>query len=164
MPLPIYGRTIPGELPRPLPGYRYHCTSNHNIIFFLTPICSSLIPHSSFQIGALVMFAITPVVVHSDLTDSVCNSSAPPDSAAHAQWSDEIYTQFSYLLLVQAGIAVLLILPALFGKAVCACCVSLSDVRCKDTHTYFAKCSWLKAGVSRTCINVVNVLLHMIVL
>ena len=101
--------------------HRYRVLYSYSFFFPLPRSLPLSLPFSLLflaQIGVLIIYAITPVVVHSDLTAAVCNSSAPPDSALHAQWSDEIYTQFSYLLLVQAGIAVLLILPALFGKAV----------------------------------------------
>lgn len=71
------------------------------------------------QVGVLIAMGITPVVIHSPLTEQVCNSSntSPTVSSEEVRsWSDEVYYRWLYYQCAVAGVAILSFLLTVCGE------------------------------------------------
>ena len=68
------------------------------------------------QIGVLISMGVTPVVVHSPLTEQVCNSSETELPGDLQAWSDEVYYRWLYYQCAVAGAAFLTFLLTVCGK------------------------------------------------
>lgn len=77
------------------------------------------------QLGILIAMGVTPVIIHSDLTEIVCNSSNTSVTATPEEvltWSNQVNQLWLYYQSVVAGVAVLTFLLTLCGECVALCC------------------------------------------
>ena len=59
---------------------------------------------------------ITPVVVHSPLTERVCNTSLTATPEEVQSWSEEVYYRWLYYQCAVAGVAILTFLLTVSGE------------------------------------------------
>ncbi len=69
------------------------------------------------QLGILIAMGVTPVVIHSPLTESVCNSTqlSVPEGDVNA-WTHTIHQRWLYYQIGVAGVAVVTLLLTFLGK------------------------------------------------
>ena len=71
------------------------------------------------QVGVLLAMGVTPVVVHSPLTEWVCNTSNTSLTASPEEvqsWSEEVYYRWLYYQCAVAGAAILAFLLTVCGE------------------------------------------------
>ena len=74
------------------------------------------------QVGILIALGVTPVVIHSPLTERVCNTSNTSLSALPEEvqsWSDEVYYRWLYYQCAVAGAAILTFLLTVCSEWQC---------------------------------------------
>jgi MFS family permease len=70
------------------------------------------------QIGTLFAMGVTPMVIHSPLTERVCNTSNTASPGDVQAWKDEVYYRWLYYQSAVAGAAILAFLLTLCSESV----------------------------------------------
>ena len=79
-----------------------------------TAISASISP----QVGILIAMGVTPLVMHSSLTEAVCNKTAAVVSEGDKQvWQEEMFRRWLYYQSAVAGLAVLTMLLTVCGES-----------------------------------------------
>ena len=74
------------------------------------------------QVGILIALGVTPVVIHSPLTERVCNTSNTSLTGSPEEvqsWSDEVYYRWLYYQCAVAGVAILTFLLTVCSEWQC---------------------------------------------
>lgn len=70
------------------------------------------------QMGILIALGVTPMVIHSDLTDRVCQANSTQNASQSpyfSAWTEEIYPRWLYYQIAVAGVAVVTMLLTMIG-------------------------------------------------
>ncbi len=68
------------------------------------------------QLGIMIALGMSPIIIHSDLTDSVCNDSIYSSPVEEDDWRDLIYHRLIYYQGGVAAICILVFIGTVLGK------------------------------------------------
>ena len=79
-----------------------------------TAIAGAIAP----QIGISIALGITPIIIHSPLTEMVCNETLPAPEGMVEQWTSTVHQRWLYYQTAVAGLAIVTMLLTFLGERV----------------------------------------------